>query len=227
MTQIQFLGHTCFLVEFGDEKLLFDPFITESPLAKQIDIDALEVGYVFLTHWYQDHVLDAKAIAKRTGAKIISSYEIVNWYEAKDVPGHAVNHGRKYTFGFETVKYVSAIQSSVLPDGTYGGNPGSFVFWNDSNCFYMAGDTTLTYDMKLIPALCPKLGWAVLPIGDSFTTGMEEAVMAADFIESNQIIGCHCNTFPPIEIEVSKVQQLFEAQKRTLHLPKIGTSLSL
>ena len=91
----------------------------------------------------------------------------------------------------------------------------------------MVGDTALTYDMKLIPALCPKLDWAVLPIGDNFTMGMEEAVMAADFIQCNQIIGCHYNTFPPIEIEVSKVQELFEAQKSILHLPKIVTSLSL
>lgn len=196
-------------------------------MAKQIDIDALEVDYIFLTHGHQDHVLDAEAIAKRTGAKIISNYEIVSWYEAKGLSGHPMNHGGKYTFDFGTVKYVSAIHSSVLPDGTYGGNPGGFVVWNDSNCFYMAGDTALTYDMKLIPALCPKLDWAVLPIGDNFTMGMEEAVMAADFIQCNQIIGCHYNTFPPIEIEVSKAQQLFETQKRTLHLPKIGASLSL
>jgi L-ascorbate metabolism protein UlaG (beta-lactamase superfamily) len=227
MTQIQFLGHACFLVEFGGSKLLFDPFITGNPMAKQIDIDALEVDYIFLTHGHQDHVLDAEAIAKRTGAKIISNYEIVSWYDSKGIPGHPMNHGGKYVFDFGTVKYVSAIHSSVLPDGTYGGNPGGFVVWNDSNCFYMAGDTALTYDMKLIPALCPKLDWAVLPIGDNFTMGMEEAVMAADFIQCNQIIGCHYNTFPPIEIEVSKAQELFEAQKSILHLPKIGTSLSL
>ena len=91
----------------------------------------------------------------------------------------------------------------------------------------MVGDTALTYDMKLIPALCPKLDWAVLPIGYNFTMGMEEAVMAADFIQYNQIIGCHYKTFPLIEIEVSKVQELFEAQKSILHLPKIVTSLSL
>jgi len=227
MTQIQFLGHACFLVEFGGTKLLFDPFITGNPMAKQIDIDALEVDYIFLTHGHQDHVLDAEAIAKRTKAKIISNYEIVSWYDSKGIPGHPMNHGGKYVFDFGTVKYVSAIHSSVLPDGTYGGNPGGFVVWNDSNCFYMAGDTALTYDMKLIPALCPKLDWAVLPIGDNFTMGMEEAVMAADFIQCNQIIGCHYNTFPPIEIEVSKAQELFEAQKSILHLPKIGTSLSL
>jgi len=183
MTQIQFLGHACFLVEFGGTKLLFDPFITGNPMAKQIDIDALEVDYIFLTHGHQDHVLDAEAIAKRTGAKIISNYEIVSWYDSKGIPGHPMNHGGKYVFDFGTVKYVSAIHSSVLPDGTYGGNPGGFVVWNDSNCFYMAGDTALTYDMKLIPALCPKLDWAVLPIGDNFTMGMEEAVMAADFIQ--------------------------------------------
>ena len=79
-------------------------------------------------------------------------------------------------------------------------NPGGFVVWNDSNCFYMAENTAPSYDMKLIPALCPKLDWEVFPMGDNFTMVMEEAVMAADFIQSNQIIGCHCNTFPSIEI---------------------------
>ena len=196
-------------------------------MAKQIDLDALEVDYIFLTHGHQDHVLDAEAIAKRTGAKIISNYEIVSWYDSKGILGHPMNHGGNYVFDFGTVKYVSAIHSSVLPDGTYGGNPGGFVVWNDSNCFYMAGDTALTYDMKLIPALCPKLDWAVLPIGDNFTMGMEEAVMAADFIQCNQIVGCHYNTFPPIEIEVSKAQELFETQKKTLYLPKVGANLSL
>jgi len=196
-------------------------------MAKQIDIDALEVDYIFLTHGHQDHVLDAETIAKRTGAKIISNYEIVSWYDNQGISGHPMNHGGKYVFDFGTVKYVSAIHSSVLPDGTYGGNPGGFVVWNDSNCFYMAGDTALTYDMKLIPALCPKLDWAVLPIGDNFTMGMEEAVMAADFIQCNQIVGCHYNTFPPIEIEVSKAQELFETQKKTLYLPKVGANLSL
>lgn len=227
MTQIQFLGHACFLIEFGGTKLLFDPFITGNPLAKQIDIDALKVDYILLTHGHQDHVLDAETIAKRTGAKIISNYEIVSWYEEKGISGHPLNHGGKYTFDFGTVKYVSAIHSSVLPDGTYGGNPGGFVVWNDSNCFYVAGDTALTYDMKLISALCPKLDWAVLPVGDNFTMGMEEAVLAADFIQCNQIIGCHYNTFPPIEIDLPQAQRLFKAQKRTLHFPKIGESLSL
>ena len=126
-------------------------------MAKKIDLDALDVDYLFLTHGHQDHVLDAEANAKRTGAKIISNYEIVSWYEAKGVSGRPMNHGGKYPFGFGTVTYVSAIHSSVLPDGTYGGNPGDFVVWNDCNFFYVAGDTALTYDMKLIPALCPKL----------------------------------------------------------------------
>jgi len=85
------------------------------------------VDYIFLTHGHQDHVLDAKAIAKRTKAKIISNYETVSWYEAKDVTDHPMNHGENYTFDFGTVKYVPAIHSSVLPDGTYGGNPGGFV----------------------------------------------------------------------------------------------------
>ena len=137
-----------------------------------------------------------------------------------------MNHGGKYTFDFGTVKFVSAIHSSVLPDGTYGGNAGGFVIWNYDCCFYVAGDTALTYDMKLIPQLCPQLTLAILPIGDNFTMGMEEAVMAAEFVECKHIIGCHYNTFPPISIDTAAAVSHFSKANKTLVLPRIGETLT-
>ena len=122
---------------------------------------------------------------------------------------------------------MSAIHSSVLPDGTYGGNPGGFVIWNDQSCFYMAGDTALTYDMKLIPMLCPKLSWAALPIGDNFTMGIEEAMMATSFIACKNIIGCHYDTFPIIEIDRNTAQTTFESEGIDLKLPKVGETITL
>src|SRR5690606_11092685 len=121
-----------------------------------------------------------------------------------------------------TVKYVSAIHSSSLPDGSYGGNPGGFVIWNDTSCFYHSGDTALTMDMKLIPMTCPKLDFAILPIGDYFTMGFEDAVLAAEFIQCQSIIGGHFDTFPPISIDHSSASALFNQKGFSLHLPKIG-----
>jgi L-ascorbate metabolism protein UlaG (beta-lactamase superfamily) len=222
-----YYGHACFLIETQGKKLLFDPFITGNPLADTLNIMDIKADYILITHGHQDHVLDVEAIAKNTGALLISNYEIISWFSNKGLSGHPLNHGGKHVFDFGTVKYVSAIHSSVLPDGTNGGNPGGFVVWNTTDCFYVSGDTALTYDMKLIPALCPPLKAAVLPIGDNFTMGKEEALMASDFIKCPTIVGCHYNTFPPIAIEPEEVRQYFAQNDKTLLLPKIGESLSL
>ena len=225
--KVTYYGHACFLVEFGGKKLLFDPFISGNPLVKDININSIEADYILLTHGHQDHVLDAEVIAKNTGATLISNYEIVSWYEPKGIKGHPLNHGGKCDFDFGTVKYVSAIHSSVLPDGSYGGNPGGFVIWNDNHCFYMAGDTALTYDMKLIPLMCPKLDWAVLPIGDNFTMGIEEALMASEFIDCKNIVGCHYDTFEVIAIDKEGAKDQFSAKNIQLHLPDLGQAIDL
>ena len=224
--KITYYGHACFLIETQGKKLLFDPFISENPLAKKIDINKIEADYILLTHGHQDHVLDAEQIAKNTRATLISNFEIVSWFGNKGITGHGMNHGGKYTFDFGTVKFVTAIHSSVLPDGTYGGNPGGFVIWNEKDCFYVAGDTALTYDMKLIPMLCPPLDVAILPIGDNFTMGMEEAVLASDFIACNTLIGCHFNTFPPIAINRKKIMDLFYSKNKNVILLKIKERLT-
>ena len=217
---ITYYGHNSFLVEFGGKKLLFDPFISGNGMASNIDVNSIEADYILLSHGHQDHILDAESIAKRCDATIISNFEIVSWYEPKGVKGHPMNHGGKYTFDFGTVKYVSAIHSSVLPDGTYGGNPGGFVIWNDENCFYMACDTALTYDMKLIPLMCPKLDFAVLPMGDNFTMGIEEAVMASSFIGVKTLLDVTMILFDN-KMDQNKAKTAFESKNIHIHLPKM------
>lgn len=226
--KITYAGHSCFLVETKGKKLLFDPFISPNELTKgKISADVVEADYILLTHGHQDHVADAEVIAKRTGAKIISNFEIVSWYGEKGIEGHPMNHGGQWQFDFGTVKYVSAIHSSVLPDGTYGGNPGGFVIWNDEGCFYFAGDTALTMDMKLIPMTCPKLDFAILPIGDNFTMGTKEAILASDFVETDKVLGCHYDTFGYIKIDHDAVKKSFEDRGKELILLPIGTSTSI
>lgn len=217
-----YFGHSCFLVEFGGKKLLFDPFISPNELAKDIDINSIEADYILLSHGHEDHIADAETIANRTGATIIATFEIVTWYGTKGLKGHPMNTGGKWKFDFGTVKMVNAVHSSVLPDGTYGANPVGFVISNDENAFYFAGDTALTWDMKLIPMICPKLDVAILPIGDNFTMGYEDAIIASDFIECNNIIGCHFDTFGYVKIDHEAVKGAFEAKGKQLTLPEIG-----
>lgn len=189
--QIKYLGHSCFLIQTGGKELLIDPFITPNVLATEINVDTLRPDYILLTHGHEDHVADAEVIAKNSGAKIISSFEIYSWFQKKEIAGHPMNLGGKWSFDFGTVKYVSAIHSSMMPDGSYGGPAGGFVVWNEETSFYVAGDTALTMDMKLIPMTCPPLKFAILPVGDNFTMGVDDALIASSFVECDTVIGCH------------------------------------
>jgi L-ascorbate metabolism protein UlaG (beta-lactamase superfamily) len=172
-------------------------------------------------------VEDAERIARNNSATIISNYEIVSWYEEKGLKGHPLNHGGKWTFDFGTVKYVNAVHSSVMPDGRYGGNPGGFVIWNELSCFYIAGDTALTRDMELIPLTCPKLDFAVLPIGDNFTMGVDDAIHAADMIKCQHIVGCHFGTFGYIEIDEKAAVEAFKNAGKTLTLIDVDGTVDI
>ncbi len=224
---LHFFGQNTLAITAEGKHLLVDPFISGNPLAKdQIDINSLQVDYILLTHAHGDHVLDVETIAKNTGATIISNAEIAGYYEAKGFKAHPMNHGGKYSFDFGVLKYVNAIHSSSFPDGTYGGNPGGFILQADGKTLYIAGDTALTMDMKLIP-MRYKLDLAVLPIGDNFTMDAEEAAIASDFIECDRILGCHYDTFGYIKIDHQKAIDCFKAKNKELILLPIGESLTV
>jgi L-ascorbate metabolism protein UlaG (beta-lactamase superfamily) len=225
--KITFLGHSSFYIETDKTALLLDPFISQNPMAAHIDVETLKPEWILLSHGHADHVADAEYIAKDNDAKIISNYEIVEWYKKKGIKGHSLNHGGKATFNFGTVKYVNAIHTSSMPDGSYGGNPGGFVIWDDYKTFYFAGDTALTMDMKLIPLTCGPLDFAILPIGDNYTMGYEDASIAAEYIKCKKIIGCHYNTFGYISIDKQKALKCFSEKGLELILPEIGSTIEL
>ncbi|MBR9921712.1 MAG: metal-dependent hydrolase [Bacteroidetes bacterium] len=217
-----YYGHSTFGMRIGGKDILFDPFISGNELASDVNIAEIPADYILLTHGHGDHVADVEAIAKRTGARIVSNFEIATHFGNKGFENHPINQGGHWKFDFGTVKYVNAIHSSSFPDGSYAGNPGGFVVWNDDVCFYHAGDTALTMDMKLIPMLCPKLDFAILPIGDNFTMNAKEAALASTFIECDTIIGCHYDTFGYIKIDHDEAHKVFESKGKKLILPAIG-----
>lgn len=225
--RLQYLGQNGFHFQLNGKDIVVDPFISPNPLAKHLNVEDVKSDYILVTHGHEDHVADVEFIAKATEATVISNYEIVNWFGEKGIKGHPMNHGGKWKFDFATVKLVNAIHSSVLPDGTYGGNPGGFVIWNEELSFYIAGDTALTKDMELIPKTCPKLDFAILPIGDNFTMGIEDAVIASDFIDCTKIIGCHYDTFGYIEIDHNAAKKKFADAGKELILLEVGESIDL
>lgn len=224
--KITFLGHASLSIEVAGKHLIVDPFISPNELASNIDIDALKADYILITHAHQDHIVDVDSIAKRTGAKIISNFEIVTHYGNKGFEGHPMNHGGSWQFDFGKLTYTNAIHSSSFPDGTYGGQPGGFIIESDEANVYIAGDTALTYDMKLIPKQC-KIDFAVLPIGDNFTMGIDSALIASDFIKCNEVLGYHYDTFGYIVIDHEKAIKTFEDSGKKLILLPIGDSVQL
>jgi len=224
--KITFYGHACLAIEINGTHVLIDPFISENEKASHISIDDIKADYILVTHAHQDHVVDVEAIAKNTNAVIVSNYEVANHYDGKGYEVHPMNHGGSWDFEFGLVKYVNAIHTSSFDDGSYGGQPGGFVIKGEHKNIYIAGDTALTYDMKLIP-LHAKIDLAVLPIGDNFTMGVDDAITASDFVECDKILGYHFDTFGYIEIDKEEAKRKFFDKGKDLMLLEIGESIEI
>jgi len=224
--KLSYYGHSCFAVELKGKKVLFDPFISPNELAKDIDPAQVEADFILISHGHQDHIADAVDIAKRTQATVISNFEIITWLQDKGIENVVpMNLGGLVELDFGKVKYVNAVHSSMLPDGSYGGNPGGFVVMADECNFYYAGDTALTLDMQLIPRYT-KLDLAILPIGDCLTMGIEDAITTCDFIQCNKVMGVHYDTFPNIKIDHNKAVERFRKADKDLQLVKIGDTVN-
>ena len=225
--EITYYGHSCFSIEVSNKTLLFDPFITGNPLAKGIDLKKIKADYILISHGHGDHVSDAIELARQTNATVISAYEIVSWLNKHGInKTHAMNIGGHWIFDFGKVKCVNAVHSSSLPDGTYAGNPMGFLIEAPAGNFYYAGDTALHYDMKLIGEY-KKIDFAFLPMGNNYTMGVDNAVIASDFIKCDRIIGMHYDTFEAIKIDHADAKRKFELAGKELTLMKIGETLNM
>jgi len=196
-TKLTWLGHGSWQIDTAGHTVLLDPFLDESPTApvKAADVAA---DFILISHGHFDHVADAAAIAKRTGATLISNFEICQWFGRQGIEKtQPMNLGGSVAAPFGKVKSTLAHHSSQLPDGSDGGNPGGFLLTLEGKHVYFACDTALFLDMKLIGAV--NLEVAVVPIGDLFTMGPEDAVEAVRMLQPKRAVPAHYNTWPPIE----------------------------
>jgi L-ascorbate metabolism protein UlaG (beta-lactamase superfamily) len=199
---IKYYGHATLTINTDGVRIIVDPFLApHNPLAP-VGHTAIVTDFILQTHGHGDHIADTVAIAKRTGAQVICNFEISNWLQAQGVSNvHPMHIGGAHTFKFGRAKMTIAHHGSGLPDGSYGGNPAGFLInFNDGHDVYISGDTALTYDMKLIGE-AGGVDLAILCIGDNFTMGPEDAVLAAQFIQTKHVIPVHYKTWPVIDVD--------------------------
>jgi L-ascorbate metabolism protein UlaG (beta-lactamase superfamily) len=201
---ITYHGHSCFTIRTDAADLLIDPFLTGNEMA-EVRPEDLNPSYILISHAHGDHLGDAVPIAQRTGAQVISNFEIANYMEARKIQAHHMHIGGARQYPFGKVKLTIAHHGSSFPDGSYGGNPCGFLLWLEGKVVYFAGDTALTYDMKLYGE--EGIDAALLPIGDNFTMGPEDAVKAVQFLQPKQAILMHYNTFGVITQDAGAVAE--------------------
>jgi L-ascorbate metabolism protein UlaG (beta-lactamase superfamily) len=222
--KITYYGHSCFAAEIKGKHLLFDPFITQNPLAKAVDVTKIKADHIFVSHAHYDHLADVAAIASQSDATVISNYEMTAWFGKNGVKNtQPLNPGGTFVSDFGRVKCVNAIHSSSLPDGAYGGTAGGFVVESAEANFYYSGDTALTLDMKLISETT-RLKFAVLCVGGTLTMDIDDAIRAAGLLQCQDLMGVHYDTFPSITIDHAAAKEKCRSKGLTLHLLPIGGS---
>jgi len=211
--EITYYGHSALSIKFGETNVLIDPFLSENPLA-DVDHNDLEADYILVSHGHEDHVGDTIAIAKRTGATVVANFEIANWFASQGLENvHPQHIGGGFLHSFGYVKMTQALHGSALPDGSYGGNPCGFLITTSDTTIYLACDTGLFGDMKLIGN--EGVDAAVLPIGDNFTMGPKDALRAVQMIKPTLVIPVHYNTWPLIEQDALVWKQAVESATST------------
>ena len=226
-TKLTWHGHATLGLETSGYKILVDPFFSDNP-ATSVDKDHVEADFILVSHGHGDHIGDTVSIAKRTGATVISNFEIAGWLDGKGVAKTHPQHlggGHRHPFGY--LKLTLAIHGSGLPDGAYGGNPAGFLLMtNEVEKIYLACDTGLFGDMALIGD--EGIDLAVLPIGDNFTMGPVDALKAVKLINPKHVIPTHYDTWELIAQDPVEWAKKVESEtKARVHVLKPGQSYTL
>jgi L-ascorbate metabolism protein UlaG (beta-lactamase superfamily) len=228
---VTWLGHACWLIDTGSHKLLVDPFLDDCPTAacKAADVEA---EFVLVTHGHGDHVADAAAICQRTGATLVANYEICEWLAGRGVKQtEPMNLGGQIALPFGRVKMTIAHHSSTMPDGAPGGNPGGFVLALPAANIYIAGDTALFDEMERIGQATyagrQGIDLAIVPIGDRYTMGPDEALEAVALVAPTHAAPSHYNTWPPIAQDANSWAEKVRQTGVVAHAPAPGGSIRL
>jgi len=225
-TELTWLGHGGWSIRAGDHRVLLDPFLDDNPTAP-FKADAVQADFILVSHGHFDHTGDVERIAKRTGATVVSNFEICQWFGNRGVAEtHAMNIGGAHAFPFGRVKMTIAQHTSMMPDGSYGGVAAGFLLGFPEGNVYFACDTGLFYDMTLIGLSGLEL--AVLPIGDNFTMGPEDALAAVAMLRPRRVIPVHANTWPVIDQDMAA--WAVEVQRQAVAIPLVlspGGSVTL
>ena len=225
-TKYTFLGHGVHQIETGGFILLVDPFLTGNPAAS-ISADKVNPDYIFVSHGHGDHIGDTVPISKRTGATVISNAEICKWLAAQEVKTHAQHIGGGFNHPFGYLKLTIAMHGSALPDGSNGGNPtGMLLTTKAGEKIYTACDTGLFGGMKIYGD--EGIDLAVIPIGDNYTMGPDDALKAVKYLKPKHVIPTHYDTWPIIAQDAEVWAERVRAETDTkVHVLKPGETFSL
>lgn len=228
--KVTFHGHSCFLIETNHARLLIDPFLSGNPAAV-LQPDEVDVDVILLTHGHNDHLGDTVEIAKRTKAQVIASHELATWLSWQGVEAHGMSIGGRYQSNFGLVQLTPAFHGNGYVDEekreiVYMGMPAGLVIQVDGKTLYHAGDTSLFSDMQLIKRKY-QIDLAMLPIGDNYTMGPDDAVLAAEWVGAKRVVPMHYNTFPVIEQDPDSFVKKLAAKAITGVVLKAGESIDL
>ena len=223
--KLTYLSHSCFLLETGAHRLLIDPFLSGNPKAP-VKAENAKCDFILISHGHGDHVGDAVAIAKRNNATIISNYEIATYCSKQGAKAHAMHIGGGHNFSFGRVKLTIAHHGSGYQTDEgflYLGNPVGFLITAGGKTVYHAGDTGLFMDMQLIGQM-NRIDVALLPIGDNFTMGIDDAAKAVEFLKPQVAIPMHYKTFEVIDVDPHEFARKASATGGRVEVLDIGKS---
>lgn len=210
MLKLTYHGHSCFELEAEGHRVIVDPFLAGNGHAKITAAD-IKVEAVLISHGHEDHVGDAAEIARKNRCPVVSNFEIANWFGSQGIQVHPMHIGGSHVFPFGRVKLTPAVHGSALPDGTGGGLAAGLLIWMGGKCVYYAGDTGIHSDMALYGRLNP-IDLALLPIGDNFTMGVDDAVEAAVLCQAKEAMPIHYDTFPVIAADPKEFVRKLESR---------------